>query len=371
MSVQELRARIQKLSSEIELQKKLLNKLERDKCLVQRQLNAVLDPVARLPLEISSEIFLQSLAPIAQPGARHLPMLLLNVCHAWADIALSTPALWAAIDVAFPCSEGFQEVLKIWLRRARNRPLSMSLRGDLEDRSAVAAIIWQPGQQLRNFEICVDTEDDEDGITDVDLFRGMSPGSLPLLETLTIRGVLWRKFYGPSILQLISRAPNLRECSFHEVEPVYLLDFKSEKVVLPNLRRLMFGPCLGKPTSDDDILGCLSLPALEALSVSLRYVSGHELLSFLERSSPPLQELVVGDGSELVRLHDLFHLLPGLTSFEIWGLGPPLMTELFAVLADSPVPPPQLSPLVHPQRPGARYFRFLLENTPSRTFRPS
>jgi hypothetical protein len=36
----------------------MLKKLEHDKSLVQRQLNTVRDPVACLPFEISSEIFL-------------------------------------------------------------------------------------------------------------------------------------------------------------------------------------------------------------------------------------------------------------------------------------------------------------------------
>ncbi|KAJ7657481.1 hypothetical protein B0H17DRAFT_870855, partial [Mycena rosella] len=65
---------------------------------------AVRDPVSRLPLEISSEIFIQCLPSTSnpQPGARDIPMLLLNICNAWTDIALSTPALWEAIHIQFP-----------------------------------------------------------------------------------------------------------------------------------------------------------------------------------------------------------------------------------------------------------------------------
>ncbi|KAJ7826199.1 hypothetical protein B0H14DRAFT_2817691, partial [Mycena olivaceomarginata] len=87
-SAKELRARIVKLETEIEQQKKLLTNLERYKKLAQRQLNAVLDPVARLPLEISSEIFV-----LSRIFPEHIPMLLLNVCNAWSNIAFSTPAL--------------------------------------------------------------------------------------------------------------------------------------------------------------------------------------------------------------------------------------------------------------------------------------
>ncbi|KAJ7453591.1 hypothetical protein B0H11DRAFT_1820259, partial [Mycena galericulata] len=99
MSVEELQARIKKLSTNIKRQKKILKDLEQSKSLVQRQLNAARDPVERLPLEISSEIFIQCLPSLLEPGAHHLPMILLNVCNAWTDIAISTPVLWEAIRV--------------------------------------------------------------------------------------------------------------------------------------------------------------------------------------------------------------------------------------------------------------------------------
>ncbi|KAJ7208429.1 hypothetical protein B0H12DRAFT_1242995 [Mycena haematopus] len=91
--VPELRARIMELDTEINLQMEVVKKLQHDKSLVQRQLNAVLDPIAHLPLEICSEIFLQSLSEssFARLGPSHLPTLLLNICHAWSAIAISTP----------------------------------------------------------------------------------------------------------------------------------------------------------------------------------------------------------------------------------------------------------------------------------------
>ncbi|KAJ6510624.1 hypothetical protein C8R45DRAFT_1207516 [Mycena sanguinolenta] len=84
MSVEELRARIAKLDArffsrssmkaslspslllnEIHRLKELLENLslEHDDGLVQRPLDSVMDPITRLPLEISSMIFLQSVAP--------------------------------------------------------------------------------------------------------------------------------------------------------------------------------------------------------------------------------------------------------------------------------------------------------------------
>ncbi|KAJ7666926.1 hypothetical protein DFH06DRAFT_952749, partial [Mycena polygramma] len=95
--------RIAMLSTEIDVQKNVLKNLEKEKSLVQRQLNSALDPVARLPLEVSSEIFLQSLPPFPKTGAEYVPMLFLNICHAWTDIALYKPELWAEIQITFPC----------------------------------------------------------------------------------------------------------------------------------------------------------------------------------------------------------------------------------------------------------------------------
>ncbi|KAJ7854280.1 hypothetical protein B0H14DRAFT_2444071, partial [Mycena olivaceomarginata] len=134
MTVQDLRARIAKLDTEIDLQRELLKRLERDRSLTKRQLNSVLDPFARLPLEISSDIFLRSLPLFPKPGDPDVPILQLNICNAWTDIALSTPSLWATIHITFqssrfpsPSTQCLKTLVPIWLRRAHNRPLSISL----------------------------------------------------------------------------------------------------------------------------------------------------------------------------------------------------------------------------------------------------
>ncbi|KAJ6477588.1 hypothetical protein C8R45DRAFT_1157408, partial [Mycena sanguinolenta] len=93
--------RIVELDSEIGLQKKILEKLETDRICALRQLSAALDPVARLPREISSEIFLLSLAPSPTAGKQDVPTALLRISNAWTDIALSTPRLWTTIHIHF------------------------------------------------------------------------------------------------------------------------------------------------------------------------------------------------------------------------------------------------------------------------------
>ncbi|KAJ7236022.1 hypothetical protein C8J57DRAFT_1088494, partial [Mycena rebaudengoi] len=107
-SVAVLRARLADISANIARQRKALEDLERSRIDAQRQLNSLLDPIARLPVEISSEIFILCL-PDSGSGYRHrrpnpaaAPLLFLSICTAWADIARSTPALWDTIHVHFP-----------------------------------------------------------------------------------------------------------------------------------------------------------------------------------------------------------------------------------------------------------------------------
>ncbi|KAJ7503155.1 hypothetical protein B0H11DRAFT_1854458, partial [Mycena galericulata] len=291
LTVQELEAHIKKISADIET-------LEHSKILAQRQLNSLRDPVARLPLEISSEIFIRCLPPLPEPGCRaqDAPMLLLNVCSAWAEIARSTPALWATIRIVSPCTEGFGQFVETWLRRALNRPLSVFLSTSFN--LGIAPVIWRYSEQVKHLEVCYEVEDDEDrdDDNDNDILRRASAGPLPLLETLTIRCSFEPEYgaYSSSrILQILRLAPNLVECVFDSVR----LGTDTEiALVLPNLRRLIFGNDTDHPNSEDGILLSLTLPRLEILSLSMSIVCDDDLPSFMKRSSPPLRELVLGPG---------------------------------------------------------------------------
>ncbi|KAJ7605419.1 hypothetical protein FB45DRAFT_809140, partial [Roridomyces roridus] len=162
MSAQAIEAQIDQISLEIERRTEVfmaeMSKLESSKRLLQRQLNAVRDPIARLPLEISSEIFLLCL-PLRpefpsghpRPHAHIAPLLLLNVCHTWTNIALSTPALWASISIGFPHPTGFECLLEGWLRRSGCHPLQISLRGACTSR--VTSAILEHSAQLQSLRL--------------------------------------------------------------------------------------------------------------------------------------------------------------------------------------------------------------------------
>ncbi|KAJ7457930.1 hypothetical protein B0H11DRAFT_2286723 [Mycena galericulata] len=65
----------------------------------------------------------------------------------------------------------------------------------------------------------------------------------------------------------------------------------------------------------------LSIPRLETLSLSMRAISSANVLSFLKRSSPPLQRLVLGDGVKyggIDQLVECLRLVPTVTHFELW-----------------------------------------------------
>jgi hypothetical protein len=337
MSADELRARIEEISSEIGLQKQLLKKLQHDKSVVQRQLNEVVDPMARLPLEISSDIFLQCLDPVPERGVGpcQAPILFLNICSGWTAIALCTPELWSAIEITFPCAKGLTQLLPIWFQRARTHPLSISFRGDVAYLNDPVAAIWGHGGQIKHLEIWddyFDVEDGSDHANSIDLVGDMTPESLPLLKTLTVRTSNYRVVF-VRILELLRLSPNIVECFFDRVE--FSRNSKpdsTEKLVLQTLRRLAFGDPIYHPDKDE-LLNCLTLPALEALHV----VAGDDLLRFFKRSSPPLQELgVLVEDYPYSFLQDSLHIIPTLSRLALWFPGPQFVANLFTALYDFP-----------------------------------
>ncbi|KAJ7774996.1 hypothetical protein B0H16DRAFT_82574 [Mycena metata] len=258
MSIKDLETRIEALSIEIERQKEVLNQLQRSKTAAQRELNTLRDPIAHLPLEISSEIFLQCLPPYAGPTPDDAPMLLLNICSAWTTVALSTPALWAYIHIDRPCAK----ILQIWLQRARGYPLSVNfdIIGELSKEVAIAG---QYSKQLKHLQIFA-------GKLHLDAFISLGP--FPSLETLMI-GSLEDGSYEvtvtiPQIIGLLTLAPNLEHLAFHCVE-TFRLDHDGEErtdgveTIFPNLLGLKIGD------SDEDLLRYISLPNLTTLLLPL------------------------------------------------------------------------------------------------------
>ncbi|KAJ7803865.1 hypothetical protein B0H13DRAFT_1473793, partial [Mycena leptocephala] len=79
--------------------------------------------ILSVPPEITATIFGHCLPALSSPSLHEAPMLLTRICHQWREISLDTPALWASL--AFGERRSI-ELLKEWLSRARNHPLTIS-----------------------------------------------------------------------------------------------------------------------------------------------------------------------------------------------------------------------------------------------------
>ncbi|KAJ7112503.1 hypothetical protein C8R44DRAFT_856198 [Mycena epipterygia] len=105
-------------------------------------------PALELPYELSSQIFIYCL-PLhlrVRPTRKRAPLQLAQICSQWRAVALSTPKLWSSIYLEFPAggpydgipmllgipgAEAVQDhtcdLLKLWLARAADYPLSITL----------------------------------------------------------------------------------------------------------------------------------------------------------------------------------------------------------------------------------------------------
>ncbi|KAJ6523338.1 hypothetical protein B0H19DRAFT_652519 [Mycena capillaripes] len=330
MFVEELQARIAQISADIALQREILKQLERNKNDTQRQLNALRDPVARLPFDISSEIFLQCLPRQRRPNARTGPMLLLRVCKTWTDIALSTPELWAVIDLNFPGAQ----ILDTWLQRAGKYPLSVNLHRSLN--YDTATILSRYAEQLKHFEI-------QEEKLEARSLTGFEP--FPCLETLAVCAVpddeeTYAFLHITQTIDIFRLAPNLVQCTFR-IAAFYDDCPGVEKLILPRLASLKFGDpekCGLRYLNDDAILLHLSLPTLQTLVLPFATVSFTDLFHFLKRSSPPLETLVLGRNGGLrhfTQLADCLRLVPSLSHLEMYSPSTPFLDGFFSALADS------------------------------------
>ncbi|KAJ6542070.1 hypothetical protein DFH09DRAFT_1368264, partial [Mycena vulgaris] len=299
MSAKELELRIDKLSADIIRQKEVLKQLESSKSAAQRQLNAILDPVARLPLEISSEIFIQCLSARPGPHASDPPLLFLNICNMWTEIALSTPALWAAIHVDNPVVD-LGKLLDSRFKRAGSRALSISLPQSLA--GDISLVIGTHRDRLRDLSMY---DDDDDIALVIDV------GPFVFLQTLSITGISTDPVTHDPIRQMPSTAmgilrvsPNLVECTFNSVlHSIDDDDYAGEILVFPHMKHLKFG---NSPHSygSDLILDYISTPCLQTLHLYTDARNEGALLRFLERSSPPLQKIVLGSYVMWVEYHE-------------------------------------------------------------------
>ncbi|KAJ7112501.1 hypothetical protein C8R44DRAFT_882272 [Mycena epipterygia] len=106
-------------------------------------------PALELPYELISQIFVYCL-PLHRrvpPTRKRAPLQLAQICSQWRAVVLSTPNLWSSIYLEFPAGGPYdgipillgipgaeavqdhtRDLLKLWLTRAADYPLSITLR---------------------------------------------------------------------------------------------------------------------------------------------------------------------------------------------------------------------------------------------------
>ncbi|KAJ7192150.1 hypothetical protein C8J57DRAFT_1109802, partial [Mycena rebaudengoi] len=140
LSPKDQRARLERLKDEISRRRsdiarfeathrqtiELLEAKQLDSEKQQREWEAALDcikyPVLTLPAELVSRIFIACLPAYPRPSPHTAPLLVVQICHHWREIALETSELWASLSIL---SQYPRKFLETWLGRAKGFPLSL------------------------------------------------------------------------------------------------------------------------------------------------------------------------------------------------------------------------------------------------------
>ncbi|KAJ6453158.1 hypothetical protein C8R45DRAFT_915918 [Mycena sanguinolenta] len=318
-----LRARIEEILWAIERQNQVLRDLEKSLSDAQRDLNATLDPMARLPLEISSDIFVRCLPDFPRPQKREAPMLFLNICRIWHRIATSTPSLWTSIALRHPNAI----CLELWLGRAKTLPLS--IRGYLTPSAGFA--VKQHAPHIKILQL---------GFTQ--LTRMVAPlVAFPLLAKLVVEESDTQASR-PEFLEILRAAPALVDCEFlPTLWDALPIEESRSPIPLTHsfLRRFRLGGWR-KPRSRNAscMLKYLTLPALETLTIKDLDLPTTEFVSFFTRSSPALRSLSIsGLGDH--NLDQSLRLVPSIADLSLAFTDPEV--DPFLVLRDSVLAPDQ------------------------------
>ncbi|KAJ6453172.1 hypothetical protein C8R45DRAFT_1039765 [Mycena sanguinolenta] len=300
-SIAELRMRIDELASAIESQKRVLRDLENQRSKVQSELNSRVDPMARIPFEIASDIFLRCVSTVPRPDYRTAPMIFLNICRLWRTIALSTSFLWAEIcmdSTPLPRGAKFAKLCRDWIGRAGTIPLSFSLRGSL-GRSIQFLVKHAP--QVQNLELFVRDTTDLLNLGVQELFPSLMKLTVGADETSPVEV----DFSPGQCVGILLAAPALLECNFDDVFCADDVFPPGPLVTHTSLRALRLGnpQCRaleGYHGNSAFILQYVTLPSLESLDQGAISVASEEIDPLLYVRVDPL---MIGVDSWIVRVY--------------------------------------------------------------------
>ncbi|KAJ6477833.1 hypothetical protein C8R47DRAFT_1051438 [Mycena vitilis] len=171
-------------------------------------LGEIVYPVLTLPPEITSEIFVQAVNPLPNASSRSAPLLFLRICRLWRAIALSTPCLWARLNLGFCRDEPASSVQALgnfaesWLSRPCDLPISLGFEylGSVNE-DLVTPLLRAHASRLHHVHIRMSS----------DALSGLQRiGKLPALRSLSFVTYI----ENPALFQQVQTfcdAPRLRE----------------------------------------------------------------------------------------------------------------------------------------------------------------
>ncbi|KAJ7755182.1 hypothetical protein B0H16DRAFT_1372169 [Mycena metata] len=319
-SVPDLLQRIRELVSAIKVHKDAIRELERTKSEVEGDLNAILDPVTRLPLEISSEIFLRCLPSNPTCDIHDAPLIFMRVCHSWSNIALSTPSLWTSVSFQSPCRKGALKLCDDWFNRSKTLPRSLSVSGSLDE--TAAGLVGRHADRLQNLNLALSSGQE---LCPLLKMQFASLTSLTIVVPRPQRNLAEHSSTVDECAQLLCAAPNLVKCVWDGL--IFPRDISRNheyptSYTHPSLKSLLLGPDDQDPSGTGCILRFMTLPALETLSIPFLLIAPSDFISFLTRSSAPLRTLSMkvdrfGPMWSIEAMDAFFRVLPTLTHLSL------------------------------------------------------
>ncbi|KAJ7633177.1 hypothetical protein FB45DRAFT_914541 [Roridomyces roridus] len=320
------RARIAQLDIEIEKLQRLMDPLltEREQC--SQTLAEYKYPILTLPAEITSEIFLQFLPSYPHRpsfGESQSPSFLLQICRRWRDVALTTPALWSAVELMLEPHDHVRQrhLLDMWLQRSANCPLSIRLEYDMENGERIAII----RECVRALLCHASRWQDMEFVLPLESFRDIA-GSMPLLRSLTI-GIDDCDEVPGTPAALFADAPVLNHVVLHASFSPFFVRLPWSQITTLEAEALYTDEAVEILRHSTMLLNCTltildgdpwadsSIPPLPLRSLSLEYIAGgtHELRQLFRALHLPLLETLA--------VHEIF-------------LGPDPIAALSAVCRD-------------------------------------
>ncbi|KAJ7768339.1 hypothetical protein B0H16DRAFT_1686491 [Mycena metata] len=394
--VAESNALIYKYETLIAQYTSLSKKAHEERQIAQLELDAIVYPVLTLPVEITSEIFLHCLSstPTNPWDTMHTPIRLTHVCRIWREIAISTPALWANIEMEILDDLKDREFLEAWVTRSGEVLQSIKLTGpslsDSEDEDEEEIVA--PGRTLPTIFAPLASSSHRIGTLDlsylgVENLLGLDdiapgPWNFLALQKLSIvfshvdqnLALSWERPES-SVFPIItfSDAPLLREVHFSRVSPMlfsipwhqltrftgYLLHVKESLVVLqlcPNLTECILATFTTSQRFDTTIhlrlksltlhivsgarssawssriLNFLSLPSLQSLAIrTLDDITESAFKTFISHS-PSLRKLHFHPNDPVKWRASVFVSMPGLAELDIGSPSWSFIVEFFGPL---------------------------------------